>query len=257
MTIENAMPTLGKQRFILIIIGMLLLAGVIIVAILQDRFIYSNQWQVSVVGEGRVDFIPDTVLVTLGVKVDKAPTAPIALDRLNSSIEKVIPALIALGISEQNIETRNFYLAPHYDVSEFGTNPSGYNANQQIVVKIEGGENTNDLVSKAISEANKNGVNQVLDVTFTSSHLEDLKQQARLLALADASEKAVEIADSMDVELKRIVGWWDNMITFPGQNKLYGFGYGGGEGGGGYGVPMFPEESQEVIVQMSVTYLIR
>ena len=47
------------------LVGYVLLATIVIVAILRDRIVNQPQWQVSVTGQGKVAYQPDIAVVTL------------------------------------------------------------------------------------------------------------------------------------------------------------------------------------------------
>src|SRR5262245_10145357 len=95
------------------IFGMLRLATVIIVALVRDRFVNQPYDQVSITGTGKVSYTPDTGRVVLGVHFE-SPTAQGALNQVNAAIDKIIPALVALGIPAENISTQNFNVYPQY-----------------------------------------------------------------------------------------------------------------------------------------------
>ena len=114
-----------------------------------------------------------------------------------------------------------------------------------------------DLVSRVVTEATKAGANQVNDISFEVSNVEDLKQQARLEAIADAKQKASTLADAAGVRLKKVIGWWDNVIQAPGVNQpMYydGKGAGGAVGGVGGAVPI---GVQKIIIEVGVNYRIK
>ena len=102
-----------------------------------------------------------------------------------------------------------------------------------------------------IAEASKAGANQVNGVTFDVANLDDLKQQARLQALANARARADETAKAAGVRLKRVVGWWENYIQSPDSGQAFADGKGGG------GMPMVPAGEQEIIVEVNVNYQIK
>lgn len=237
-------------RNMLYALGMLLLAGVLLVALLQENFIGNDEGEVTMYGEGKVAYNPDMAIVTLGVQIDKAPSAQQALTSLNSSIQRIIPAIEALGIAKADIETQNYSLYPNYDYVDGITRPAGYNANQQLIVKIRNVEDADAMVSRVIAEASRTGANQVLGVSFETSNLEDLKQQALLAAIEDAKSRAEDTAKRAGIELDEIVGWVETPVFIPGKPYMdYGMGMGGGSG-----LPAIPVGGKEITVRVGLIY---
>ena len=255
---ENMMPKrkFGAGKTAVAIILILVLGGIAAVSILRDRIVNYSQYQVSVTGQGKVSYQPDLATVTLGVQIDKVAKAEDALSQLNGKIANIVSAIKAQGIAPEDIVTQNYSLYPQYDYKDNITTVSGYNANQQISIKVRDLKNNPDRISKVLVEASKAGVNQVLGISFDVANLEELKQEARLKAMADAKAKAVGMADMADVRLKEIVGWWENVVQAPGIINNY---YDGGKGGAGVGTvaPTVPSGNQEIIIEMNVSYRLK
>ncbi|GMU74234.1 MAG: hypothetical protein AMXMBFR44_4310 [Candidatus Campbellbacteria bacterium] len=250
-------PAKGLPRSVVAVIGMLLLAGVLTIALVRDRIVSPPWREVTITGTGRVPYTPDEALVRLGVHVDTAPTAQAALGVLSMNMEKIIPALQELGIPEENISTESYNLYPQYYYPE--NRPaviSGYGADQQLTVKLTGEEGvTQDLVSRVIETASASGANQILGVSFTASNIDELHQEALLLAIQDAQSRAEETADAAGVRLKKVVSWWENPIYLPGSTMSYDYYAKGGEMGmgGGY-APQVPSGEQEIVIQVNLNY---
>jgi len=97
------------QKFVLLLAGMVLLAGVVIISIIKDRIIDNPHYQISVTGQGKVQYKSDIAIITLGVQIDKAKTAEIALNEMNNKMNQVISELKKSGIKEENIQTQNYF----------------------------------------------------------------------------------------------------------------------------------------------------
>lgn len=242
------------QRAWLIGLGVVALATIIVIAIIQDAFTNQPWREISVTGTGKVEYTPDIARVSLGVNIESA-TAQSALTQLTATTDRVIPAIEALGIASENISTENLSLYPqYYYPSDRPSAISGYVANQQLTIEIPVNEST-DLVGKVIQTASAQGANQVLSVSFEASNIDDLRQQAVLLAIKDAEERAEEVANAAGIKLGNPVSWWENPISVPGdpvfryQQGMYG--YGGGDMGG---VAMVPVGIYEVIMQVNLNY---
>lgn len=245
-----------------VVLGMLLLAGVLTVAIVRDRIVNQPWTEFAVTGQGTVSYTPDEAIVTVGVSVTNAVSAQNALSRLSTTIGQVVPAIQALGITEENISTHSYTLSPQYYYPENSpAKISGYNATQYVAVKLDISE-SQDLIGKVIETASAKGANEILGVTFSVSNLDDLKQQAILLAIDDAKNNAEETAEAAGVRLDGIHSWWQNPISIPGgPMPYYSGGYGGGYGGdmmmseGAMPVsPIVAPGMQEIIMEVTLNY---
>jgi hypothetical protein len=246
-----------KSKIAIVIIGMVLLAGIITIAILRDRIVNQPQYQVSVVGQGKISYQPDIANITIGVQVDKVAKADDALNQLNGKINGIITALKAAGIKDENLKTQNYSLSAQYDYVNNVSALGGYNANEQIIVKVTNITTDAGLVGKAIEAASKAGANQILGISYDVSNLEDLKQQARVKAITDAKTKANVLARAASVRLGDIIGWWENLIQAPGVSSIAYDAAKGGIGGGGSVSPSLPNGSQDIIIEISVNYRIK
>ena len=245
-----------SPKVVITLIAVLLTGAIIIVSILRDRIVNQPQWQVQVTGQGKVSYQPDIANVTVGVQVDKAYSAEYALKQLNDKVNKILAVLKTAGLAAEDIQTQNYSLYPQYDYRDNVSTPAGYSANQQLVIKVKGlASGNDDRIGKVIAEATKAGANQVTSLTFDASNINDLKQEARLKAIADAKSKAGSLATATDVELGDIVGWWENFVQAPGV-PYYG-GMGGSEAKAGMMTPQVPSGSQEVVVEVNLSYKLK
>jgi len=254
---DTASGSMGwkSPKAALSLLGMMLITGVVVVAILQQRIINNPQWTVSVTGRGRIEYVPDTTNVTMGVRVDRAETGEAALARLNDAMDKVFSAVQEIGIPKEDISTQNYSLYPEYDYIDGKSELAGYSANQSITVKIKDVTEDSDTVSKVIEEASKAGANQIQGVAFETSRSDELKDQARLEAIVDARAKSETMAQALGVKLGKVVGWWENIIAGPdAPNPYYGE---ASMGKGGGGSPQTPAGTQEIITEVNINYRIK
>lgn len=239
-------------KFILMLVALIMITGVIVVSILRDRIVSQQFRQVTITGQGKVSYQPDIAIVTLGVQIDKAPKAEDALAQLNNKVNGIISAVKAAGVNDENIQTQNYSVMPQYDFKDNVSVVGGYNANQQLTVKIVDYDKDQAKLNRVITAASKAGVNQILNLSFDSSYINNLKQQARVKAIADAKSKSGELAYAAGVQLKDISGWYENLVQAPVpyySNQAMGSGMGGGGG-----VPQVPSGSREIIIEIGVTY---
>ncbi len=245
-----------KVKIALLFLAIIVLGAIVIVSILRDRIVNQNQFQISVVGQGRIAYEPDTANITLGVQIDKVAKAEDALNQLNDKTNKIIEAVTKLGVAREDIKTQNYNLYANYDYVSGISKISGYNANESIVIKVKDIQNNNSLISKVISEATKAGANQINGVVFDNSNIDNLKQEARVRAILNAKEKSKEIEKSLGVKLGKIVGMWENYIS-PVSETVYSDYAKGGMGAGVNVTPNIPTGTYEVFVETNLSYKIK
>ncbi|MFZ4631766.1 MAG: SIMPL domain-containing protein [Patescibacteria group bacterium] len=235
--------------------AMILISGIIGLSIIRDRIVNQQFRSVTVNGQGKVSYIPDLAVVTLGVQIDKVDKADEALNQLNVKVNGIIKAVKELGILEENIQTQNYSLSPQYDMNKDNVSVvSGYNANQQLVIKVTNYDKDAGKLNSVIAAASKAGANQINNLNFDSSNINDLKQQARVLAIADAKNKSNSLAGAAGVILEDITGWYENLIS---PVPVYGGYNQGGMGAGQMSIPGIPISNREVVIEIGVTYNIK
>lgn len=239
-------------RVVVMLMGMILLTGVIAIAILRDRIVNEQFRTVTITGQGKVEYNPDLAVVTLGVQIDKVAKPEEALSQLNKKVEEIIKAVKAAGIGDEDIQTQNYSLYPQYDYIDNVSSVSGYNANQQLVIKVAGYDKNPGRLSLVIAEASRAGANQVNNLVFDASDMNDLKQEARIKAIGDAKGKSEALATAAGVRLEEIIGWYENTIS-PMAGYI-DYGKGGMGAGGAVSSPNTPSGSREVVIEIGVTY---
>lgn len=249
---EDNLKNVWSPKYVLGLIAILILGGVIIISILRDRIVNQQFRSVTITGQGKVSYMPDLAIVTLGVQIDKVAKPDEALNQLNAKVTSIIQAVKALGAEISDIQTQNYSLYPQYDYKDNISSVSGYNANEQLVIKVKDYDKSPDNLNKIIAAASKAGANQVNNLTFDSTKLNDLKQQARVKAIADAKEKSSALALAAGVELEDISGWYENYmqpIPYTTENQAKG-----GMGGGAVSTPQTPSSDREIVIEIGVTY---
>jgi len=248
METENL--TWRSPKAIIILVVILGVIATIIVSILRDRITNQQYRQVTATGQGKASYEPDLAIVTLGVQIDKATTSEEALTQLNSKMTKIIESVKAEKVIDADISTSNYSLYPQYDYKDNISVVSGYNANEQLIIKVRNYDKDANGLNRVIAAASKAGANQVSGLVFDASNMNDIKQQARLLAMADAKSKSKILAEAAGVELKDINSWYENPISVP--SPVYSYAQGGM--GAGSIPPQTPGGLKEVIIEINLTY---
>lgn len=249
MNKENWQP-----KYTIGLITILAITSIAIVSILRDRIVNDQFRTITVNGRGKVQYQPNLATINVGVQIDKLAKPEEALNQLNSKIAKIKEAVKKLGIEDANIDTKNYSLSTQYDYKDSIQVAAGYNANQQLSIKVKDLEKNKELINKIVAEAGKAGANQINGVVFSSEDLENYKQEARLKAIADAKAKAQSLADVAGVSLGDINGWYDNVVYPEADLAVYSK---GGVGGGGVSTDsQISAGSNEVTVDLGLTFKI-
>lgn len=242
------------QKIVLSVVGILALTAVVVLALLRDRIINNPQWQITAIGRGEVEYIPDQAVITLGYNVERSGDAASALRTLNEKIASIIKAVEEKGVARENIATQSYSLNQRYDYINGENRPNGFQANQLITITVNNVDENLDFPSEIIEAASGAGANQVMSVVFGVEDTEILKAQARDMAIEKAKQRAREIENQLDVKLGDIVGIWENPIYNPEPMPVY---YGGYGAGGGGGAPMVPQGSNKYILEVNLNYQIK
>ena len=247
-------------KFFLKMLGMVLLAVIIVVSIVRDRIVNPSQNQVTVTGQGRVEYQPDEATVTLGVRVEKVNPADAALNQLNEKMGKITEAVKALGIGEQDIKTGAYTLIPQYDFKHGVSSVAGYNASESLIIKVRDIQNNPELTGKVISAASAAGANDVDSVNFSVSNINELKQQARLKAISDAKAKSQVMFQAAGVKAGKTIGWYENFVQSPDNPTPLAYGMGGSDmlsSKAPAAAPQVPSGTQEIVVEIGLNYEVK
>ncbi len=157
--------------------------------------------ELSVVGEGKIDAVPDTAYVDAGISVNNVRTVEEVQKKIDEVNNKIIDTLKSLGIKKEDIKTSNYSINPNYNY-ELGNNRiTGYNGNVTVSVKIRDMKKASDAVVK-MTEA---GANQVNGIRFVIDEPERLREEARDKAIAHAKDQAKRLAQKLGIRLGKIV----------------------------------------------------
>ncbi len=164
----------------------------------------------SVDGVGEATAIPDTAMISFGV-TKTASTVQSAKDQVNEIANKITEDLKKLGVNVKDIKTTNYSVNPQYDYSGGTQRLTGYIVDTNMQVKLQ----PIDKANQAIDITTQDGATQVSGVQFivNDSKEKELRSVARKKAIADAKEKAQNLADAAGMHLGRIVDIQENAQT--------------------------------------------
>ncbi len=154
---------------------------------------------ITVSGSGDVSVAPDVADVYLGVSA----TAPKAVDARSTAATQmtaVVAAVKAQGIADKDITTVNVSLNPVYDYSGSTSRLTGYQFSNTIKITVRDVTKVAAVIDRGVGA----GANNVSGVTFRVNDPTSIQSQARSLAMTDAHNKALALAQAAGVQIKGV-----------------------------------------------------
>ncbi|OGH94342.1 MAG: hypothetical protein A2538_00860 [Candidatus Magasanikbacteria bacterium RIFOXYD2_FULL_41_14] len=204
-----------------------------------------NERMITINGYGKVNSNNDIAVTTIGYSnTDKDVSKAQADNKI--VMDQVLAELKTMGVADKDLQS-NYTIYPDYNYTQDkGQVLQGYRVSNQLNVKIR----DLDKVSAVLGLAGKYGATEVSGLTFTIDDPENLKDEARIKALADAKSKALQLAQTLNVRLGGVVSFSEWDATNGGPYPVYSA-MGAEKGGGEPGVA---SGSQDVGMNVSVTY---
>lgn len=221
--------------------------GMFVVGKYVERQDYSPV-TISVQGLGEVSAAPDIAELTFGVETLRQATAEKAMGILADKMNAIMETIKKEGIEEKDISTQSLSLSPAYDWDEGKRIDRGFEASQNLRVKVRDLSNIGQILTAATNA----GANQAGGVSFTIDDPEILKATARQEAIVNAEEKAIALAAQLGKSLGKLKGFSEgggavSVKRFDSNVMMEADAVGGGS------VPI-PAGEQEVVVNVNMTY---
>ncbi len=233
--------------------GLFYLAGQYIVSSPGRQAISpENTHQIQVQGSGEVHAKPDIARLTLGVTTGPQPSAKQALDMLSQKFQKVVNAVKASGVKEEDIKTTNLNINPSYDYTSGQQTIRGYEASESIEVKIRNLDKVGDIVAAATAQ----GVNQAGGVMFDIDKPDVLQEEAQAKAIANARAKAKKLAQDLGVTLGNVKSFTATNAQ-PPYSIPYAMEAKQADNANAVVAPPVPAGTYDITANVSITYELR
>lgn len=213
-------------------------------------------------GEGKAVAVPDVAELTFGVLTEGGKNLAELQKGNSEKINRVISFLKENGIDEKDIKTLYYNISPRYQYFSCPISqgeeakpcpPSeivGYSINQNVLVKIRELGKVGDILSGVVEK----GANAISGPNFTVDDPTEFQNKAREEAISKAKQKAESIAKAGGFRLGRLVYISESSFPEPlPYLKEYAF----GRGGGPEISPSIEPGSQEIKINVSLTYEIK
>jgi len=153
---------------------------------------------ITISGKGTVKAAPDLVTISAGVE-SQASTAKEALLKNTAAMTKVVETLKSEGIDPKDIQTTNFSVSPRYEDRD-DVRPArivGYAVYNTVYVTMHDTAKLGGVLDQLVTA----GANSIGGISFGLDKPEQLQNEARKLAMADAIAKAKLYAEAAGAEL--------------------------------------------------------
>jgi len=265
---EDSKTKLFKMLTVLAMVGVVLIGAMVITEIKGYRFIgggVSATNTISVDGVGEVFAAPDIANISFTVREDSKKVAD-AQDKATKKTKAALASVRKLGVADKDIKTENYSSYPKYEWQE-GTvscmslncppiRPGkqvivGYEVSQTVSIKVRDLEKVNVLVD-ALATA---GVTEMQGPNFAIDKEDDLKAEARKIAIDKARAKGEALASDLGVTLVRIVSFSEGG-NYPIYARTMSASMEKGMGGDAL-APEIPQGENKISSNVTVTYEIR
>lgn len=172
--------------------------AVVLAAPAGDELCDSSR-SVQVSGAAVINVVPDRVLLQLGVQ-SNGTTPDSVQDANEKEIQRVIRAVVALGVENKDIATDYYLVYPIYDDYN-SLFIKGYRIDNTISITLRNVQLVDDVLVTAL----RSGANEVQDIQFYTSELRAYRDQARQLAMKAAQEKAQLLAEAAGAETQCVL----------------------------------------------------
>lgn len=141
---------------------------------------------ITVTGDGKISYVPNIANVSLTVSTE-AGTASEAWQKNGETVKKLFQALKSLGIDEKDLKTTGVHVNPKYFHPK-GEPPEliGYTVTYNLTVTVRKLNEVGQVLDALVA----NGADRLAGISFTHDGLEELIDQARAKAVAEARKKA-------------------------------------------------------------------
>jgi uncharacterized protein len=164
----------------------------------------ANPRQVTVVGSGQVQGVPDTLTADVDIEFT-APDVTAAMNQTNERQQAVINALVGAGLDRKDISTTEVTLQPQYsNPAPNGTEAiTGYRATNAIQVKIRPTDAASRMLAVIVGTGGD--ATRISSVSYSIADDSQLVKDARARAFNDAKGRADQYAQLSGLRLGRVL----------------------------------------------------
>ncbi|OSC40598.1 SIMPL domain-containing protein [Mycobacterium decipiens] len=164
----------------------------------------ANPRQVTVLGSGQVQGVPDTLTADVGIQFTAADVTS-AMNQTNDRQQAVVDALVGAGLDRKDIRTTDVTVAPQYSNPEPGGTASitGYRADNAIEIKIHPPDAASRLLAVVVGTGGD--ATRISSVNYSIADDSQLVKDARARAFQDAKNRAEQYAQLSGLRLSKVI----------------------------------------------------
>lgn len=144
---------------------------------------------ISVNGEAEIRVVPDEVVLSLGVETFHAALRT-AKSLNDDRIQRTMAAARNLAVQAAHMQTDYIGIEPKYEGGDIARTLQGYIVRRTVIIKLKEVSRFEDLLTAALEA----GVTHVHGIDFRTTELRKHRDQARVMAIKAAQEKAELLA---------------------------------------------------------------
>lgn len=152
-------------------------------------------------GQSEIRIAPD--MATLSVLVTALqPESLAAKEEVDTKVAALFSSLANLGVTKKDIDSGNVITRPDYQYGKNQEKPKllGYQAERQISVRLY----DLDKLSPTLNTILEQGIQNIQQVSYGRRNADELRQQARVAAIANARTLAEELSQAADRKLGEV-----------------------------------------------------
>ena len=165
---------------------------------------------ITVNGQAEIKVQPDEVVITVGVETENVDIAA-ARSENDRRVKAIVAAAVGQGLRAEDVRSEFLDIQPRYKDEYNRATFLGYFARRSLSMTLKNTSRFEPLVSAVLTA----GANFLHGVEFRTSELRRRRDEARVLAMRAAREKADLMAGALNAGLGSVTniqeghsGWW-------------------------------------------------
>lgn len=152
-------------------------------------------------GQAQIRVAPDMATLTVQVTALK-PESLAAKEEVDTKVAALFSNLAGLGVTKKDIDSGNVITRPEYQYGKDQEPPKllGYQAERQISVRLY----DLDKLSQTLNLILAQGIQNIQQVSYDKRNADELRQNVRLAAVANARAIAEELSVAADRKLGEV-----------------------------------------------------
>ncbi len=250
---------------LVLLMVMILMASFATLNFEKVEFLNPMPATITVSGEGEVLAVPDVGQFSFSVNAEGVDASE-AQELSGTKINDILNYLKEQGIEDKDIKTQNYNMYPKWRYEErecFSINSycppgervqDGFEVSQTVMVKIR----QTDTSGQIIAGVGERGATNISSLSFTIDDTDALKAEAREMAIQDAKQKAVTLAEQLGVRLTRMQYYYeDEGMHYEPMYAERAMSFDMADESAGFGGAQMPVGEDATTARVTITYEVK